>query len=207
MDRMKSLAEAFRTVPLTCGALTLRPLTAGSVLLLMETGNPLFSEAAPDTEAAVMQGIFEFIHIHTAPEDDVIDDCAAPAVLRRKAKGLALQVSFEDLSAFTAQFQRLRERLAAASVEVLPDKEAGKPAGATMATPPTGLPSSSTLSVVPESHPASITSSGGSPSSEPSNTCTPPTPQTENDAVGRSRIWEEPADPSPISPELVTPLP
>lgn len=204
---MKSLAEAFRTVPLTCGALTLRPLTPGSVILLMETGNPLFAESEADGEAAVMQGIFEFIHIHTAPEEEVIDDCAEPAVLRRKARKLALQASFDDLSAFTAQFQRLRERLAAASVEVLPDKEAGKPAGAMPETPPTGSPSSSTPSAELETPPASDTSSGNSLSSEPSNTSTPPTPQTENDAAGRSRIWEEEPDPSPTSPENVIPLP
>jgi len=207
MDRMTSLAEAFRAAPLTCGDLTLRPLTAGSVLLLMETGNPLFAETEADSEAAVMQGIFEFIHIHTAPKDEVIDDCADPGALRRKAKALALSVDFEALSSFTAQFQQLRERLAAASVEVVPEKDAGKPGGAMMATPPTGLPSSSIPSAVPEIPTRSDTSSGSSPSSEPSNTCTPPTPQTENDAVGRSRIWEEPADPSPISPEHVTPLP
>lgn len=92
-------------------------------------------------------------------------------------------------------------------LEVLPDKEAGKPAGAMPETPPTGSPSSSTPSAELETPPASDTSSGNSLSSEPSNTSTPPTPQTENDAAGRSRIWEEEPDPSPTSPENVIPLP
>jgi len=208
MDRMKLLADAFRAVPLTCGALQLRPLTAGSMMLLMETGNPLFTEQETDPgEAAMMQGIFEFIYIHTAPEDEVTVETEHPARLRAKARALSMRIGFEDLSAFTAQFELLRARLAAASVEVLPDKEAGKPAGATMATPPTGLPSSSTPSAAPEIPPGNITSFGGCPSSAPSNTSTPRTPQTESDSVGRSRIWEEPADLSPDSADPVIPLP
>lgn len=207
MDRMKLLADSFRAVPLTCGTMTLRPLTAGTVMLLMDTGNPLFSDQEAPTESALMQGIFEFIYIHTAPEDEVIADTDDPARLRSKARALALRIGFDDLAAFTAQFEQLRARLNAASVEVLPDKEAGKPGGATTETPPTGSPSSSTLSAVPEIPPARDISSGGSPSPSPSNTSTPPTPRTESDAVGRSRIWEDPADPLPPMPEDAIPLP
>ena len=207
-DRMSTLSAAFRAVPLQCGPHVLRPITAGSILLLMDTGNSLFSEsAAAATESASLQGIFEFIWIHTAPEEEVIEDCSHPDLLRVKARKLALSIGFDDLAAFTAQFDEIRTRLNASVVDILPEKgDVGKPAAETPV--PTGSPLSSTPSVAVETRSGSAGSSGASPSIEPSSMSTPPMPQTEPAPAGRSRIWEpEPEDePRPLAKHVI-PLP
>lgn len=204
-DRFSVLSAAFRAVPLTCGPHVLRPITSGSVLLLMETGNPLFTDSANISEADSMRGIFEFIWIHCAPEDEVIEDCSHPEILRTKARKLALSIGFDELTAFTAQFEQIRQRLNAGLVEVLPEKgDVGKPPAET--PPPTGSPLSSMPSAAAEIPPGSIGSSGASPSTEPSNTSMPPMPQTDPAPVGRSRIWEQEDEPQ-TTEQNVIPLP
>jgi len=207
MSRLSLLSSAFRNVPLTCGNLTLRPITAGSVLLLMETKNALFTEGTGgDAETGAFQGLFEFIHIHTAPHDEVVADAEHPEILRAKARKLALDISFEDLAAFQAQFESLRQGMNAALVDIVPEKgdNAGKPAAAM--PNPTGSPLSSTPSAGPETQIGRPGFSGASHSGEPSNTSMPLTSLEEPDAAGRSRIWEQPQTP-PASSDFLQPLP
>jgi len=189
-SRLTTLSAAFRDAPLCCGALTLRPITSGSVLLLMETGNALFTESSSPTESDMFQGLFEFIYIHTAPRPEVLAACDDRATLRTRARDLAMDISFDDLAAFQAQFEGLRERLNASLVDIVPEKGTpeGKPAPAMPA--PIGSPPSSTPLEVVETPSASIGSSGSSPSTAPSNTSMPPMPQTDPARAGRSRIYE-----------------
>jgi hypothetical protein len=199
---MSLLSEAFRASPLTFLGQPLRPVTAGTILLLMETGNPLFSESATDpTESDSLLALFEFIHIHTAPEDQICDDCTKPGELRKKARMLAMHAPLEELQAFSEKFATLRTRLEAATAEVIPEKSEGKPAAATT-PPPTGSPTSSTPSAEPVIATGKGSFSGNFHSSEPSNTSTPPTSPTEPEPAGVSRTWEP--DPTEYPPEDLT---
>lgn len=205
MSRLSLLSSAFRDIPLTIGSHTLRPITGGTVMLLMDTGNALFSETDGEpTEAESMQALFEFIWIHCGPRAEVIRQCNDPEVLRAAARDFALDISFEDLESFTDQFSAVRARLNAALVDVVQEPGEKKPLEAMPS--PTGSPPSSTPSAVPEIPPVSTPSSGNSHSSVPSNTSTPPMPTTELAPVGRSPIWEAP--PSPPHPDEydMTPL-
>jgi hypothetical protein len=204
-SRISLLSEAFRDTPLTFLGAPMRPVTAGTILLLMETGNPLFSETEKDvteeeSPIGIFQSLFEFIHIHTAPEDEVLTDCETPDLLKRKAKMLAMKCPMEEIQKFADGFTQMNTRLAAATAEIIPDKSEGKPEAATT-PPPTGSPTSSTPSAAQATPPASDGSSGNSPSSEPSNTSTPPTSPTEREPAGASRTWEP--DPTEIPPEEI----
>lgn len=205
---MSLLSEAFRETPLTFLGQPLRPVTSGTILLLMESGNPLFTESsAALTESDSLLALFEFIHIHLAPEDEVCEDCEVPGQLKRKARKLSMRAPLEELQVFSERFASLRTRLEAATAEIIPDKSEGKPPAATPI--PTGSPTSSTPSAVPETPSASDGSSGDFLLIVPSNTSTPPTSPTEPAPAGQSRNWEP--DPTEIppeeKPENVIPLP
>lgn len=203
--RLAALSAAFREVPLTCGPLQLRPVTAGSIDILMETRNPLFVESGDgeNSESLQMQGLYQFIWIHSAPEDEVVAACEQPGRLQALARKLSLSVGFDDLAEFSEKFARLRDRLNAALVEIQPERGVGKPGGE---TPPTGLPPSSTPLAVVETPPASTGFSGSSRFPEPSNTSTPPTVLPEPSHAGKSPIWEEEPEDWAI-PGEVMPLP
>jgi len=206
MSRLSLLSTAFRDVPLTVGPHTLRPITAGTVMLLMDVGNILFVESAEEpTESQAMQALFEFMWIHIGPEAEVIRQCDDPAALRAAARAFAMGISFEQLDSFSQQFTAIRAGLNAALVEIVPEKgDATKKPPAAM-PPPTGSPPSSTPSADLETPPASTGSSGASPSPAPSNTSTPPTPQTDPAPAGKSTIWETPPPPQE-EPDNVIPI-
>lgn len=192
-SRLHHLTSAFRDKPLRVGQYTLRPLTAGTVMLLMDSGNALFSDQEQEpTEAQAMQALFEFIWIHVGPEDEVIRQCDDPASLRAAARAFALGISFEDLEDFNRQFAGARADVNAAMVEVIPEKGEATKKPDSERLPPTGSPPLSTTSEAVETLPESTGSSGGCPSPGLSNTSTPPMPQTTPGPSGKSPIWEEP---------------
>lgn len=205
-SRLSHLSSAFRNVPLTVGEHTLRPITAGTVMLLMDSGNLLFTESATEpTEAQAMQAIFEFIWIHVGPEAEVIRQCDDPASLRAAAREFAMGISFADLDFFTSQFGKVRAGINAALVDTIPEKgDATKKPDSAMPLR-TGSPHLSIVSEAVETQSGNTGSSGDSPSPGPSNTSTLPMPQTTAEPVGRSPIWEaqpssqeEPPDVIPI---------
>jgi hypothetical protein len=149
------------------------------MLLLMDYGNALFGGASDMSEASQLQAFFEYIHIHTAPLDAITS--ATPEQIRADSRKLAMSISFTDLSEFTDQFSASRERLAAASVSILPDKDT--PPGKQEQSP-TGSPATSTLSEPMQILPENITSFGPCPSSEVSNTSMPPTSPPDRSADG-----------------------
>lgn len=201
--RLSHLAAAFRESPLKLGARELRRPTAGSIALLMELNNPLFT-GGPDEGAADelsdtdrMRGVLEFVWVHLADLDEIDSLPLDPAALRehvaRRVRRLGMEIGFEDLQQFGADFARLRERLDGAVTEAV---ETGGPGKPPQATAPTGLPAWSTPSAAPETPPASDTSSGSCPSSAPSNTSTPPTSMPAPSSAG----------PSPAPETLSTPV-
>jgi len=207
MSRISLLSSAFKESPLTCGAFTLRPLTAGSIMILMETGNPLFTDSATKaSETDAMQGLLEFLYIHTAPQEEVVQKSDNPAELRLAARSFALNISFEDLGSFTDQFSKIRGKLQAAMVDPVLEKGAAAKKQRKAKPSRTGSPASSSPSAVPEIPSGSDTSSGSSPSPAPSNTITPPFATTAGPPSGASSIWEKPHPQQPEIPDNVIPL-
>lgn len=195
-DRLSALAAAFRGLELRCGDFRLRRPTAGSISLLMDLGNPLFveDETEDSTGTAAMKGIFEFIWVHAADEDEVLRGCEDHAHVRRESWKLGMAVDFSDLKEFAESFGDLKSRIEAAMVEAGGE---GESAGKSPA--PTGLPAWSTPSAEPETPPESAGSSGASPSSVPSNTSTPPSSPKEESPDGPTPTPEETSAVIPLS--------
>jgi hypothetical protein len=210
-DRLSLLRSAWVEHAPTCNGQTLRPLSAGTLELLLASGNSLFQDeeerpageapAAPKDETTPL---FEFVWMHLAPEEEVVAAFEDHGILRRGARLLSLRTDLSEIAAFGEQFGQIRDRIGAALVEVVPEKDdtPGKPAGTP--PPPTGSPSIFTPSGDPPPPSGSTSSSGASPSSAASNTCTPPIARPEPRPDGRSTIWETEA---PEDDPEATPLP
>ena len=187
-SRLALLSAAFRDAPLVIGPFTLRPLSAGSVAILLESGNAIFSDLpeADLTPAASMAAVFEFIFIHAAPLNEVIQVADDPAALRHAALRLGLELTMDDLDTFSAAWDSLKAQLDAAMIEIIPEKGGmpGKPVAGQPMPSPTGSPPSSMPLVAPP-HPIESTgSSGNYPSPAPSNTSTPSTPPMAPESAG-----------------------
>lgn len=170
--RSALLSRAFTEGSLTIGNLTLRAPTAGSINLLQEIRNPLFSEEADETASNTndLNPLFEFIWVHAAPIDEVLAAAEIEGQIRREARKLAFETPLDDVAEFTAAFQQLQTRLQAAMTEAIPeDGDEGKPV-----TSPTGSPSLSSTSAGQGTASESDTSSGNSRLIEPFSTSTPP---------------------------------
>jgi hypothetical protein len=186
-SRFKSLAGAFRLMPRELCGLTVRPITAGSLDLLYLTGNMLFSADAPAKAGSEIAAIAEFLWIHTAPLEEVLDAAEDPALFRRKTRAFALQVDIDDLGKITAAISAAGEQIAAATVE----PEAPEGSGETAGEPsPTGLQASSTISAPIAIPSASATSSGSSLSLVPANTSTRPIETPAASAPGQTNPAE-----------------
>lgn len=205
--RLSRLSAAFRDTPLSLGGRELRRPTAGTIALLMELQNPLFTageEGGELDDTAAMRGVIEFAWVHVAEIDELealpLDPAELRAHVARKVRGFGMGIDFEDLQAFSASFASLRERLESAATE--PAEAAPATPGKPGESPPTGLPGWSTLSEVLETPPESGTSSGTSPSSAPSSISTPPTSTTAAPSAGPApppATPEEEMDPMPVS--------
>ena len=190
-SRLSLLSTAFLDRNLTCGSHELRPLTAGSMLLLLETGNALFTREGDLGEPEALAAFFEYIYLHTAPPGILL--AASAEEIRGGARALALQISIADIMAFMGQFKELRERIDAASVELMTDKDT--PPGKQEPSPIGSLPTS-TPSAPPDLPSAKPTASGACPSSAASSTSTPSTAPTTPAAAGLCPApAEDPANP------------
>jgi hypothetical protein len=195
-DRSALLSRAFRDVQIVIAGRHLRPPTAGSLDLLQQIGNPLFVEADDETPAkATLLPLFEFIWVHTADLNEVLEAAELEGEIRRKARVLAFETPVEDVNAFTEAFNKLQVLMQAAMTEVVPEGDGGKPAPSR-----TGSLSSSSPSVVPAIPSASASSSGSAPSGAPSLTSTPPTDTTDPFADGPATSMPPGAIPLPSLP-------
>lgn len=203
MSRSRSslLAAAFRETALVIGGLTLRPPTAGSIDLLQQIKNPLFSEAEEDCEpGGEMIPLFEFIWIHSAPLDEVLAAAENDGEIRRRARRLAFETPLEAVQDFAQSFEGFQSRLSAAMSEAIPeDGDEGKPV-----TSPTGLPSSSSPLAGQAIRPESDSSSGNSLSPGLCSTSTPPADTMEPPADGASTSTKKPT-PTPLPTLQVLP--
>lgn len=196
-DRLKLLAAAFRDTPLQCGHLTLRPLTAGTMLLLMDLENPLFLGDTEDMDEPTalsdqesLDALFEFIWIHTADEDEILDLIDQNrAAIRHRVRKMALGIDFNALAQFQVGFMSVMQRVTAAMSETIEEGEPGKPV-----TSPTGSPPTSGPSAEQGTPGANVISFGVSRSPEVSSSSTP------------LAVLETPAPDGP-SPSGITPLP
>lgn len=208
-SRLAQLAAAFRSTPLSIAGRELRRPTPGSIDLLLQLENPLFTAPEGDpsggdeldiSDADALRGVLEFIWIHRATVEDLenlpLDPAEMRKVVARKVRGMSLELEFEDLQEFSSRFALIRERLESTLTEPVEDPAPGKPPGETL---PTGLPPWSMPSAVPETPSASDGSSGTSPSSEPSNTSTPPRSTTATASDTCSSPGEL-VDPMPLTP-------
>lgn len=200
-SRSSLLAAAFRETTLEIGGLTFRPPTAGSIDLLQQIKNPLFSEAGEDCEpGGELLPLFEFIWIHTAPLDDVLAAAEKSGAIRIHARRLAFLTPLENIQRFADSFQGFQSRLSAAMSEAIPeDGDEGKPV-----TSPTGSPCSSSPLAGQGTRTASDSSSGISLSPGLSSISTPPADTMEPPADGASISTKEPT-PTPLPTLLVSP--
>jgi hypothetical protein len=197
--RSQLLSRSFRETSLKIGDRILRAPTAGSIDLLQQSGNPLFSEQQSETDEnpGDLLPLFEFIWIHSAPLDEVLAAADIEGEIKRQARKLAFVTPLEDVTEFAAGFQTLQTRLQAAMTEAVPEEgDEGKPV-----TSPTGSPSSSLPLAGQGTQTASATSSGNSRLSDPSSTSTPPSATTETPAASLpTSNLPETRQPTPLPP-------
>ena len=96
MDRMKLLADAFRAVPLTCGAMQLRPLTAGENITVVAGGVERL--IAPDDVAIIRRASGAAVVQETGGYGVALDPTSTPEL---REEGVAREV--------ISRVQRLRK--------------------------------------------------------------------------------------------------
>lgn len=191
-DRATTLGQAFLDLDLEIAGRKLRKLTAGSILILQQLGNPLFAfeegEAKAQEEGGEpaasgegpeeLEGILHlcgYVWAHTAQLAEVIeaveDGEAGRKQYRTACRLLSLELDPKDLAEFGAKFTAMNERVKAGATEVLPEEGApGKPVPSL-----TGSPATSGTLAGPETRSESGGFCGVCPSNEGSSTCTPGT--------------------------------
>jgi hypothetical protein len=178
-NRSQLLSRAFRDTALSIGGRILRAPTAGSIDLLQQSENPLFSDSPGAEDSGDLIPLFEFIWIHSAPLDEVLAAAEIEGQIRREARKLAFETPLEDVTEFAAGFQGLQTRLQAAMTEAIPEGDQGKPP-----TSRTGSPSLSGISEGQGTGSGKNTSSGTSRSKGRSNISTQPSDITGPPADG-----------------------
>lgn len=203
-SRTELLGEAFGNLKLTIGGMELRRPSAGSISLLIDMGNALFTGSdddgdQPESQANEFASIIEFLYVHAVPIDEVLDKIDDKPALRRAVRAFGMDVSFADLREFSDKFSAVRDRIESALVEAdeesTDDDTPGKPS-------PISSPPTSTTSAAPPTPPKSDGSSGNSPSSAVSNTSTPPAPTTEAPPNGHPHASTTPANVVPMPPPM-----
>jgi len=212
LDRFRLMAKVFRQMPAEFMGMHLQPLTAGRWDILLERNNAfLFGDEPaeePDREkfeseaeftaahaewmeslgavdSEMLHGICEFLWVHTAPIEEVLDSAEDPKRWAKRVKGFAMRYAeMSEIVDFMLSFrERLMEMVAAmveiASEEEGDEEEPGKPRQSLTGSPPTSTPSPDTEALRPDTG-----SCGGSPSPRGSNTCTAPTGKPEASASG-----------------------
>lgn len=200
-DRLSILTGSFRDHPLRCGPLELRPVTVGSIVLLIEMGNRLFAEDDADSggDFDELASVIEFLWVHAAPIEDVLDLADDPPRRSRAIRAFGMEIELPDLRQFAEDFGQLRQRIEAAQVTDAGDTEEGGGSGEAGKPSPTGLPAWSSPSAARETPPASAGSSGACPSTARSSISTPPSSGREPACAGVSPMPVDLTAPIPLS--------
>ena len=111
----------------------LRGISLGSLEILRQLANPL-STAEADLSAVDMRVLAEFLWVHGAPIEEVLDTVYnTPTQVARKAAAFALQISPAELRSITGALAADRAAIRSAGAEPLPDADA--PASPNVPTP------------------------------------------------------------------------
>ena len=117
----------------TESGIVLRGISLGSLEILRQLANPL-STAEADLSAVDMRVLAEFLWVHGAPIEEVLDTVYnTPTQVARKAAAFALQISPAELHSITGALAADRAAIRSASAEPLPDADA--PASPNVPTP------------------------------------------------------------------------
>ena len=117
----------------TRSGIVLRAISLGSLEILRQLANPL-STAEADLSAVDMRVLAEFLWVHGAPIEEVLDTVYnTPTQVAIKAAAFALQISPAELRSITGALAADRAAIRSASAEPLPDADA--PASPNVPTP------------------------------------------------------------------------
>ena len=117
----------------TKSGIVLRAISLGSLEILRQLANPL-STAEADLSAVDTRVLAEFLWVHGAPIEEVLDTVYnTPTQVARKAAAFALQISPAELRSITGALAADRAAIQSASAEPLPDADA--PASPNVPTP------------------------------------------------------------------------
>ena len=117
----------------TKSGIVLRAISLGSLEILRQLANPL-STAEADLSAVDTRVLAEFLWVHGAPIEEVLDTVYnTPTQVARKAAAFALQISPAELHSITGALAADRAAIRSASAEPLPDADA--PASPNVPTP------------------------------------------------------------------------
>ena len=117
----------------TRSGIVLRAISLGSLEILRQLANPL-STAEADLSAVDTRVLAEFLWVHGAPIEEVLDTVYnTPTQVARKAAAFALQISPAELHSITGALAADRAAIRSASAEPLPDADA--PASPNVPTP------------------------------------------------------------------------
>lgn len=101
--------------------LSLRPISLGSLEILRQLGNPL-SSGDTNANAIDTHTLTEFIWVHAAPLDEVVDTVYnTPSQVNRKAALFAMNISPSELRSITASLTADQASVQAASAIPQPD--------------------------------------------------------------------------------------
>ena len=104
--------------------IVLRGISLGSLEILRQLANPL-STAEADLSAVDTRVLAEFLWVHGAPIEEVLDTVYnTPTQVARKAAAFALQISPAELRSITGALAADRAAIRSAGAEPLPDADA-----------------------------------------------------------------------------------
>ena len=117
----------------TRSGIVLRAISLGSLEILRQLANPL-STAEADLSAVDTRVLAEFLWVHGAPIEEVLDTVYnTPTQVAVKAAAFALQISPAELRSITGALAADRAAIRSAGAEPLPDADA--PASPNVPTP------------------------------------------------------------------------
>lgn len=178
-SREQLLFAAFVNLPQQIGDYQLRRMSPQSFTLLEAIESPLLGRG--DT-SKTLQGVAEYIWIHSADIEAVMEVDSREQLPEKDIRRIGYSIDIEQAYSFILSLTDALVRVSAAIAE--PEETEGKPAEEEPA--PIGSPASSSPQDAPETPRENVISFGTLPSSEPSNTSTPPTSPPEPTCNGQT---------------------
>lgn len=110
---------------------TLRPISLGSLELLRQLGNTL-ADSSPDMEKLDTRTLSEYIWVHAAPLEEVVETIYnQPSQVAKKIALFSMSIRPSDLKVITSAMAADTAAVQAASAVPLPDEDSDSPNGRT----------------------------------------------------------------------------